>query len=52
MDMPTPDTAQLEASFDIVARQEAQEAAIVGIKGDVDEVKSRLDRVSRQTDRR
>ena len=47
MDMPTPDTAQLEASFDIVARQEAQEAAIVGIKGDVDEVKSRLDKVSR-----
>ena len=47
MDMPTPDTAQLEASFDIVARQEAQEAAITGLKGDVDEVKSRLDRVSR-----
>jgi len=47
MDMPTPATEQLEASFDIVARQEAQEAAIVSIKGDVEEVKSRLDKVSR-----
>ena len=47
MDMPTPATEQLDASFDIVARQEAQEAAIVSIKGDVEEVKSRLDKVSR-----
>ena len=47
MDMPTPVSEQLEASFDIVARQEAQEAAIVSIKGDVEEVKSRLDKVSR-----
>jgi len=47
MDMPTPATEQLEASFDIVARQEAQEAAIVSIRGDVEEVKSRLDKVSR-----
>ena len=37
----------LEASFDIVARQDAQEEAIAGLRSDVDEVKARLDKVSR-----
>jgi HK97 family phage major capsid protein len=37
----------LAASFDIVARQDAQDNAIAAIKSDVDEVKGRLDRVSR-----
>ena len=37
----------LEASFDIVARQEAHEQAIVALRGDVAEVKTRLDKVAR-----
>ncbi|WP_338467029.1 phage major capsid protein [Novosphingobium sp. ZN18A2] len=37
----------LPASFDIVARQDAQEADIAAIRADVDDVKGRLDRVSR-----
>jgi len=37
----------LDASFDIVARQDAADEAIKGLRGDVEEVKSRLDRVSR-----
>ncbi|MET0251745.1 MAG: phage major capsid protein [Novosphingobium sp.] len=45
--MDSTPTSQLEASFDIVARQEAQEDAIVALRGDVEEVKSRLDKVSR-----
>jgi len=44
---PTPDTAALDASFDIVARQDAADAALGALRSDVDEVKSRLDRVSR-----
>ncbi len=40
-------TDQLDASFDIVARQDMAEAAIAGLRGDVDEVKSRLDKVAR-----
>jgi len=47
MDPTTPTTDQLESSFDILARQEAQEQAIAGLRGDVDEVKARLDKVSR-----
>ena len=43
----TAPAQQLEASFDIVARQEAHETAIGAIREDVDEVKARLDRVSR-----
>ena len=43
----TPQTQQLEASFDIVARQEAQEQAIVAVRSDVAEVKTRLDQVAR-----
>ncbi|MFM5906170.1 MAG: phage major capsid protein [Novosphingobium sp.] len=46
MDNPVP-VEQLDASFDIVARQDACDAAIEGLRGDVDEVKSRLDKVSR-----
>ena len=37
----------LEASFDLVARQDAAEAALGELRGDVEEVKSRLDKVSR-----
>lgn len=41
----TPDP--LEASFDLVARQDAAEQALSALRGDVDEVKSRLDKVGR-----
>lgn len=41
----------LDASFDIVARQDAAEQAIEGLRSDVEEVKSRLDRVSRAASR-
>lgn len=41
-----PDTT-LAASFDIVERQEAQGAALAALRSDVDEVKGRLDKVSR-----
>ncbi len=41
----TPDS--LEASFDLVARQDAAEQALSALRGDVDEVKSRLDKVGR-----
>ena len=37
----------IDASFDIVARQDAADTAIEGLRKDVDEVKSRLDKVSR-----
>ncbi len=37
----------LDASFDIVTRQDAADKAIGAIRSEVDEVKSRLDRVSR-----
>jgi HK97 family phage major capsid protein len=41
----------LDASFDIVARQDACDSAIASLRTDVDEVKSRLDRVSRAAQR-
>lgn len=51
MDMemnPTPIAADpLATSFDIVARQDAQDTAISNLRSEVDEVKGRLDRVSR-----
>lgn len=49
----TEDTAtdQLEASFDIVARQDKSEAEIAVLRSDVDEVKTRLDKVSRAASR-
>ena len=46
MDSLTPVEA-LDASFDLVARQDATEAAVETLRGDVDDVKARLDRVSR-----
>lgn len=49
----TDDTAtdQLEASFDIVARQDKSEAEIAVLRSDVDEVKTRLDKVSKAASR-
>jgi HK97 family phage major capsid protein len=41
------DTEILDASFDLVARQDATDAAVTALRGEVDEVKSRLDRVGR-----
>jgi len=41
----------LDASFDIVARQDQAEADIAGLRGDVDEVKARLDKVARAASR-
>jgi HK97 family phage major capsid protein len=46
MDMENT-TEVLAASFDIVARQDEAEKAITVLRSDVDEVKARLDRVSR-----
>ena len=46
MDMPAK-TEALDASFDLVARQDAADQAIGALRSDVDEVKSRLDRVAR-----
>lgn len=43
---PTPEDP-LDISFDLLVRQEAAEAAIGVLRGEVDEVKSRLDKVSR-----
>jgi HK97 family phage major capsid protein len=37
----------LAATFDIAARQDAQDAAMSALRGDVDEVKGRLEKVSR-----
>lgn len=41
----TPDP--LETSFDLVARQDAADQALTELRGEVDEVKSRLDKVGR-----
>ncbi|WP_419181657.1 phage major capsid protein [Novosphingobium mangrovi (ex Huang et al. 2023)] len=46
MPMDTP-TQPLDASFDLVTRQDATEQAVEALRGDVDDVKARLDRVSR-----
>ena len=46
MDMEL-ETEALAASFDIVTRQDESEKAITGLRSDVDEVKARLERVSR-----
>ncbi len=50
METQTTNT-ELEASFDIVARQDQAEQAIDVLRSDVDEVKARLDRVSRAASR-
>lgn len=53
MDMPFPqgDSAAtadpLEASFDLVARQDRAESAIATLRSDVDEVKARVDKIGR-----
>jgi HK97 family phage major capsid protein len=41
----------LDASFDIVARQDRTDAEIAALRGDVDEVKSRLEKVARAASR-
>lgn len=46
-----PTTDQAEASFDIVERQDKTDAAITSLRSDVDEVKARLDKVSRAASR-
>ncbi len=51
---PTPatdTTDAMDASFDIVARQDQAEADIASLRSDVDEVKSRLDKVARSATR-
>ncbi|MXO91220.1 phage major capsid protein [Pontixanthobacter aquaemixtae] len=46
--LSTSDTAdQLDASFDIVARQDKTEQDISSLRSDVDEVKARLDKVAK-----
>ncbi|HZV10409.1 MAG TPA: phage major capsid protein, partial [Novosphingobium sp.] len=46
--MEHDDTAQaLDASFDVVARQEAAEQALGALRGEMAEVKSRIDRLGR-----
>lgn len=44
-------TDPLDASFDILARQDQAEADITALRGDVEEVKSRLDKVARAASR-
>ena len=60
MDTPTPVASPapsdvpadaMEQSFDIVARQDQAEADIATLRTDVDEVKARLDKVSRAASR-
>ena len=54
MDTPTPaeiPADAMEQSFDIVARQDQAEADIATLRTDVDEVKARLDKVSRAASR-
>ncbi|WP_420797108.1 phage major capsid protein [Altericroceibacterium spongiae] len=43
----TPENTPLEQSFDLIARQDEADKAITELRGDMDEVKTRLDRVSR-----
>jgi HK97 family phage major capsid protein len=46
-----PNADPLDGSFDIVARQDQAEADIAALRGDVDEVKARLDKVARAATR-
>lgn len=48
---PAAATDALDASFDILARQDQAEADITALRGDLDEVKSRLDKVARAASR-
>ncbi|MBH0114740.1 phage major capsid protein [Novosphingobium sp. YJ-S2-02] len=43
----TPPVEALDSSFDLVTRQDATEAAVEALRGDVEDVKARLERVSR-----
>ena len=45
---PIPADQALDASFDIVARQDAADQALGALRSDVEEVKGRLDRAARQ----
>ncbi len=48
-ELPEMPTAQaLDASFDLVARQDAADQALGALRSDVEEVKGRLDRAARQ----
>lgn len=49
--VPTSTDHQLEDSFDVVARQAKAEQDITSLRSDVDEVKARLDKVSRAASR-
>jgi len=49
--MTDHDTDALSASFDLIARQDAADEKIAGLRTDVDEVKARLERVSRAAGR-
>lgn len=46
-----PPVEALDTSFDLVARQDATDAAVSALRTDVEDVKSRLDRVSRAASR-
>jgi HK97 family phage major capsid protein len=47
-DMPVEQIdANLDASFDLIARQDAADEALGALRSDIEEVKSRLDRVAR-----
>ena len=46
-----PSTQTLDASFDIIARQDRADEAITNLRTDVDDVKARLDRVARAATR-
>lgn len=48
---PALDPGSLDVSFDLVARQDAADQAIGALRTDVDEVKSRLEKVSRAAGR-
>ena len=45
------DNGGLEASFDIVARQDAVDSAIGALRGEFDEIKSRIERIARAPQR-
>ncbi len=49
--VPTSTDQQLEESFDIVARQAKTEQDVAALRSDVDEVKARLDKVSKAASR-
>ncbi len=50
METTTP-TDPAETSFDIVARQDSLEADVALLRGDVDEVKARVEKIGRVASR-